>query len=91
MLLDEQRLKDERRSRQQMQDRMANVGDYMNDMMLVGKSNIRDDDHAVYDHPGYLDEDKDLKKAIEESKRMAEQEFRNRGVGLVHLVLPFTV
>ncbi|KAI7888783.1 uncharacterized protein EV154DRAFT_516835 [Mucor mucedo] len=81
LLLDEQRLKEERRSRQQMQDRMANVGDYMNDMMLVGKSNTRNEDHAVYDHPGYLDEDKDLKKAIEESKRMAEQEFRNRGVG----------
>lgn len=91
LLLDEQRLKEERRSRQQMQDRMANVGDYMNDMMLVGKSNAREDDHAVYDHPGYLDEDKDLKKAIEESKRMAEQEFRNRGIGLVFFVFSVAV
>lgn len=62
---------------------MAGVGDYMNDMMLVGKTSAREEDHAVYDHPGYLDEDKDLKKAIEESKRMAEQEFRDRGIGLV--------
>ncbi|CAO3638136.1 unnamed protein product [Mucor hiemalis] len=82
LLMDEQRLKEERRSRNQMQERMAGVGDYMNDVMGVGRSNgSGGEDHAVYRHPGYMDEDKDLKKAIEESKRMAEQEFRNRGEG----------
>lgn len=84
LLMDEQRLKEERRSRNQMQERMAGVGDYMNDVMGVGRSNgSGGEDHAVYRHPGYMDEDKDLKKAIEESKRMAEQEFRNRGEGYV--------
>lgn len=82
LLLDEQRLKEERRSRHQMQDRMAGVGDYMNDVMWGGKANgSGGEDHQVYQHPGYMDEDKDLKKAIEESKRMAEQEFRKRGEG----------
>lgn len=83
--MDEQRLKDERRSRQQMQDKMSNVGDYMNDMMLVGRTSRGVEDHATYQHPGYVDEDQDLKKAIEESKRMAEQEFRSRGEGFVPL------
>lgn len=83
--MDEQRLKEERRSRNQMQERMAGVGDYMNDVMGVGRSNgSGGEDHAVYRHPGYMDEDKDLKRAIEESKRMAEQESRNRGEGYVH-------
>lgn len=82
LLLDDQRLKEERRSRHQMQDRMAGVGDYMNDVMWGGKANgSGGEDHQVYQHPGYVDEDKDLKRAIEESKRMAEQEFRKRGEG----------
>lgn len=82
MLLDEQRLKEERRSRNRMQERMANVGDIMNDVMSGGRSG-NGEEQEVYRNPGYLDEDKDLKKAIEESKRMAEQEFRNRGEGYI--------
>lgn len=69
-----------------MQDKMSNIGDYMNDQMLVGKSSRAIEDHPTYQHPGYLDEDQDLKKAIEESKRMAEQEFRKRGEGCVYLL-----
>jgi epsin len=80
LLLDEQRLKEERRSRHQMQDRMAGIGDYMNDVMWGGKPNgSGGEDHVTYKQPGYVDEDKDLKRAIEESKRMAEQDSRNRG------------
>ncbi|KAI7898652.1 uncharacterized protein BX663DRAFT_442688, partial [Cokeromyces recurvatus] len=83
LLMDEQRLKEERRSRHQMQERMAGVGDYMNDMMWGGSRNNGSggEESSVYRNPGYMDEDKDLKKAIEESKRMAEQEAKKRGEG----------
>ncbi|KAI8355667.1 hypothetical protein BD560DRAFT_406903 [Blakeslea trispora] len=79
LLLDEQRLKEERRSRLQMQDKMANVKDYMSDVLY--KSRSSPEENNVYHSPGYLDEDRDLKKAIEESKRLAEQESRLRGEG----------
>jgi epsin len=84
LLLDESRLKEERKSRNRMADRMAGVGDYMNDILLgsahgdVGPSN---DGQDVYRQPGFVDEDRDLKRAIDESKRMAEQEFKKRGEG----------
>lgn len=83
LLLDENRLKEERKSRIRMADSMAGVGDYMNDVLRGGPggSSSNNDGQAVYKQPGYVDEDKDLKRAIEESKRMAEQEFRNRGEG----------
>ncbi|CEP11295.1 hypothetical protein [Parasitella parasitica] len=82
LLLDDQRLKEERRSRHQMQDRMAGVGDYMNDVLWGSKSSGGGgQDHQVYQQPGYKDEDKDLKRAIEESRRTAEQEHRKRGEG----------
>lgn len=79
LLMDDQRLKDERRSRHQMQERMAGVGDYMNDVMWGGKANGSGGEDAVYKRPGYMDEDGDLKRAIEESKRLAEQQGRSIG------------
>jgi epsin len=79
LLLDENRLKEERRTRKHMQDRMAGVGDYMNDTLW--SSNRSTENSGVYQHPGYMDEDKDLKRAIEESKRLAEQESKKRGEG----------
>jgi epsin len=82
LLLDENRLKEERRTRKHMQDRMAGVGDYMNDVLWGSKrSNGGAESSDVYQHPGYMDEDKDLKRAIEESKRLAEQESKKRGEG----------
>jgi epsin len=59
-----------------MQERMAGVGDYMNDVMWGGKPNGAGGEDAVYKRPGYLDEDRDLKQAIEESKRLADQQHR---------------
>ncbi|KAI8364843.1 hypothetical protein EDC96DRAFT_510568 [Choanephora cucurbitarum] len=79
LLLDDQRLKEERRSRTQLQDRMAVVGDYMSDVLFRNKDYQQEND--VYRNPGYLDEDRDLKKAIEASKIQAEQESRQRGEG----------
>ncbi|ORZ10883.1 hypothetical protein BCR42DRAFT_422258 [Absidia repens] len=75
LLMDDVRLKEERHKRTQMRDRMAAVGDYMNETILDGR-------HAngenMYERPGYLDEDGDLRKAIEESKRLAQEELKNQ-------------
>lgn len=82
LLLDENRLKEERRTRTNMKDKMAGVGDYMNDVLWASNSsNGPVEGSSVYQHPGYMDEDNDLKRAIEESKRLAEQESRKRGNG----------
>ncbi|KAI8971796.1 hypothetical protein BDF20DRAFT_825412, partial [Mycotypha africana] len=82
LLHDDQRLKDERRSRHQMQERMAGVGDYMSDVMWGGRPNgAGGEDYAVYQEPGYLEEERDLKKAVEESKRTAEEEARKQNWG----------
>lgn len=75
LLNDDARLKEERRSRQHMRERMAGVGDYMNET-LYGRSGPPDG--SVYERPGYLDEDRDLQRAMEESRRMARDEARNR-------------
>ncbi|CDH57760.1 enth-domain-containing protein [Lichtheimia corymbifera JMRC:FSU:9682] len=74
LLLDDARLKDERRQRQQMRERMAGVNDYMNDAM-----GIRNPDMAG-GRPSYgpSNEDRELQRALEESKRMADDEERKR-------------
>lgn len=72
MLTDDSRLREERRQRQQMRDRMAGVNDYLNDSM--GIRHISDFGGGQ----GYDTEDRDLQRAIEESKRMAEAEERKR-------------
>ncbi|KAG0351223.1 hypothetical protein BGZ54_003361, partial [Gamsiella multidivaricata] len=61
LLSDEARLKEERRSRNAMRDRMSGraPGDY-------------DGDTPVYDRPGLGDDDRDLQRALEESRRMAQ-------------------
>ncbi|KAI8342961.1 hypothetical protein BC941DRAFT_410052 [Chlamydoabsidia padenii] len=78
LLMDDARLKEERHKRTQMRDRMSAVGDYMNETILNGR-------HAngenMYERPGYLDEDGDLRKAIEESKRLAQEEAKKRNQG----------
>lgn len=72
--MDDARLKEERRQRQQMRDRMAGVNDYMNDIM---EGNAGQQQHRSRAHRDDS-EDRDLQRAIEESKRMAEEEERKR-------------
>ncbi|GJJ76271.1 epsin [Entomortierella parvispora] len=61
LLSDESRLKEERRSRNAMRDRMSGRGDH--------------EDHTpVYEGPGAGDDDRDLQRALEESRRMAQNE-----------------
>ncbi|KAG2221014.1 hypothetical protein INT45_009263 [Circinella minor] len=82
LLTDDARLKDERRQRQQMRDRMAGVNDYMNDAM-----GIRPGDRPVDPSGGGPSngggrqgdgEDRELQRALDESRRMAEAEERKR-------------
>ncbi|KAI8971873.1 hypothetical protein BDF20DRAFT_915625 [Mycotypha africana] len=70
LLMDDARLKEERRSRQGMRDRMASVGEYLNDSMRLSSSS--NGGNNVYD------EERDLKRALAESKRLAQEEERNR-------------
>ncbi|KAF9973914.1 hypothetical protein BGZ73_002813 [Actinomortierella ambigua] len=67
LLSDDARLKEERQSRTAMRDRMrGRTGDYERTT-------------PVYERPGGNEEERDLQRALEESKRMAqEQEARNR-------------
>ncbi|KAG0225125.1 hypothetical protein BGW41_004813, partial [Actinomortierella wolfii] len=67
LLSDDARLREERQSRTAMRDRMrGRTGDYERTT-------------PVYERPGASEEDRDLQRALEESKRMAqEQEARQR-------------
>ncbi|KAI9016444.1 hypothetical protein CLU79DRAFT_763882 [Phycomyces nitens] len=67
LLQDDVRLHEERRQRRQMRDRMAGVNDYLGETMNHGQMRIE-----------YSKEDQDLQTAIEESKRLAEEEERKR-------------
>lgn len=69
LLSDESRLKEERRSRNAMNDRMS------------GRAHGTDrfEQHTpVYERPGATDEDLDLQRALEESRRMAQVENTSR-------------
>lgn len=69
LLSDEARLKEERRSRNAMNDRMS------------GRAHGADrlEPHTpVYERPGATDEDRDLQRALEESRRMAQAENTSR-------------
>jgi len=59
LLSDESRLKEERRSRNAMRDRMGGRGDH------------HEGHTPVYEGPGVGDDDRDLQRALEESRRMA--------------------
>ncbi|KAI8374207.1 uncharacterized protein BYT42DRAFT_615385 [Radiomyces spectabilis] len=78
LLNDDARLREERRQRTQMRDRMTAVGDYMNETLLTSRA---ENGEPVYERPGYLDEDKDLRRAIEESRRLAQEEAKKREQG----------
>ncbi|CAO3693337.1 hypothetical protein CU097_015200 [Rhizopus azygosporus] len=70
LLMDDNRLREERRQRQGMRERMAHVGDYLNETV-----------RQIDGGQGRYDEDADLQKAIAESKRIAEEEAKNRRQG----------
>ncbi|KAF9901343.1 hypothetical protein BX616_002287, partial [Lobosporangium transversale] len=65
LLSDEARLKEERRSRNAMRDRMS------------GRT-YGDDHSPVYERPGAIDDDRDLQRAIEESKRTARESSQRK-------------
>ncbi|KAF9902226.1 hypothetical protein EC991_005172 [Linnemannia zychae] len=69
LLSDDARLKEERRSRNAMNDRMS------------GRAHGADryEQHTpVYERPGATDEERDLQRALEESRRMAQAENSSR-------------
>ncbi|KAI9492925.1 hypothetical protein BDB00DRAFT_826181 [Zychaea mexicana] len=85
LLTDDARLKDERRQRQQMRDRMAGVNDYMNDAMGIrpgpndfGGSSRGPQGDPQNGGPRGDNEDRELQRALEESRRMAEAEDKKR-------------
>ncbi|KAG2181136.1 hypothetical protein INT43_008718 [Umbelopsis isabellina] len=76
LLMDDARLAEERSSRNQMRDRMAGVDNIMAEYQLP-----RGDRRGSFDRPGYQkpernDEDSDLKRALDESRRLAEEKSR---------------
>ncbi|KAI9282614.1 hypothetical protein BY458DRAFT_428564, partial [Sporodiniella umbellata] len=71
LLMNDEKLKEERNNRDYMQEYMMN-----NSTSLIRRNNGEPD---VYRNPGYMDEEKDLKRAIDESRRLAEQESKKRG------------
>ncbi|CEI94451.1 Putative EH domain binding protein epsin 2 [Rhizopus microsporus] len=66
LILDDQRLRDERKSRHSLQDRVWSI-DYASTAL------------TRRNEPRYIDEERDLQRAIEESKRLAEIESKKRG------------
>ncbi|KAI9247006.1 hypothetical protein EDC94DRAFT_637615 [Helicostylum pulchrum] len=76
LLVDDNRLKEERRQRQGMRDRMANVGDYLNES--VRRINGENSENS---NARSWDDENELKKALAESKRIAAEEENNRRQG----------
>lgn len=76
LLVDDNRLKEERRQRQGMRDRMANVGDYLNES--VRRINGENSENS---NARSWDDENELKKALAESKRIAAEEEKNRRQG----------
>jgi epsin len=78
LLMDDARLAEERSSRTQMRDRMAGVDNIMAEYQLP-----RGDRRGSFDRPGYQrppgrnDEDSELKRALDESRRLAEEKSRS--------------
>jgi epsin len=73
LLTDDNRLTEERRQRQGMRDRMANVNDYLSES--VGRINGEEDSGTAWN------DENELKKALAESKRIAAEEEKNRKQG----------
>ncbi|CAO3577886.1 unnamed protein product [Absidia cylindrospora] len=78
LLQDDNRLREERRQRQQMRDRMAGVGDYMGEMAGVKEDGAPNRDGSNGNS------DLELMKVMEESKRQAAKEEQKRRQGEDH-------
>ncbi|KAI9474229.1 MAG: hypothetical protein EXX96DRAFT_581112 [Benjaminiella poitrasii] len=83
LLQDENRLKEERRQRQGMRDRMANVGDYYKAQTSSRRPFEEEEDYKAPSswssrNNNKDEDDKDLKRVLEESKKSAEEEKRHR-------------
>lgn len=90
LLMDDARLKEERQSRGQMRDRMAGVGDYFNETMGFGRGGGGGPPPGNYYGSPYNsrpsgrmnqnndEDDRDLQRAIEESRRMAQNQKKNQ-------------
>lgn len=90
LLMDDARLREERQSRGQMRDRMAGVGDYFNETMGYGRGGpgVGPSTGSYYGSPysrtpGRMNnnndpDDPELQRAIEESRRLAQNEKKNQ-------------
>lgn len=76
LLMDDARLAEERSSRNQMRDRMAGVDNIMAEYQLPPGDRRGSFDRPGYQKPGRNDEDSDLKRALDESRRLAEEKSR---------------
>ncbi|SAM05431.1 hypothetical protein [Absidia glauca] len=78
LLQDDNRLREERRQRHKMRDRMAGVGDYMGEVAMQdggGGAASRMNGQST------MEDDLEMEKALEESKRQAAEEERKRRQG----------
>lgn len=92
LLMDDARLREERQSRGQMRDRMAGVGDYFNETMGYGRGGPGGGGPSTGSYygspysrtPGRMNnnnndpDDPELQRAIEESRRLAQNEKKNQ-------------
>lgn len=93
LLMDDARLREERQSRGQMRDRMAGVGDYFNETMGYGRGGPPGGGPSTagsyYGSPYSRTpgprmnnnndaDDRELQRAIEESRRLAQNEKKNQ-------------
>ncbi|KAI8062151.1 hypothetical protein BC940DRAFT_309257 [Gongronella butleri] len=74
LLQDDHRLQEERRQRKKMRQRMAGVGDYINEVSGEGSG-------ERHGGGGDDEDDDELHRALEESKRLADEEERKRRQG----------
>lgn len=81
LLADDARLREERRSRTQMRDRMAGVDNIMADFQGPR------DRSPTYERAAYLDDDRDLRRALDESKRLADESSRKNNTEYVRFYL----
>jgi epsin len=72
LLMDDARLREERSSRTQMRDRMAGVDNIMADFQSP-RDRMSPYERPPGDRGGYRDEDSELRRALDESKRLAEE------------------
>jgi len=82
LLMDDARLREERSSRTQMRDRMAGVDNIMADFQSP-RDRMSPYERPPGDRSGYQDEDRELRRALDESKRLAEEGSRKKNTEYV--------